>query len=65
MPYRKQVAARKATGHRDKRASHKANIMISVRLPSDLFEQVRDIAAIKRQSMSYTIYEMVMAGVDQ
>jgi hypothetical protein len=32
---------------------------IGIRLPSDLFWQVRDRAAANSQSMSYTIFEMV------
>lgn len=58
MPYKKQIASRKATGHKDKRNSDKAvNLMITVRLPSDLFEKIKLIAADKQQSMSYTIFE--------
>jgi hypothetical protein len=34
--------------------------LLSVRLPSDLSEKVRDSAAAKRQSMSYTIFEHLL-----
>jgi hypothetical protein len=60
MALRKQLPSRKPIGHKDKRNSATAsNMMISVRLPSDLFDRVRESAVGKGQSMSYTIFEAV------
>jgi hypothetical protein len=47
-------------GHKDDRTSAKEKSRaVITRLDEDLFKTVREIARLKRQSLSYTIFEAV------